>query len=225
MEQEDIVSVNTPDGPSEIRFKGLGPLPLQKKKIEKKEKKEKKHHKKKHTQEKNTFNRLDIPLVILSLITIPTFYYYLTTAPNNIQSHIKLFELAPFGFNTTSVKYDKEISIDYVKNILLHYNHQPLICMHHIKLSTELYQICLLERTYLLINPHVRFIKNTNITEISELSISCLKEQPQKRFECVAVDWTDSFYNFSSTFCGNVAMHLQMMKDEFEGNKHCLLIS
>jgi len=224
MQEGEEIKVNTFDGPVTYVFKE-DPEPFKEghELIKKKHKKKKKEKKKRYIQPEYHQSKWEILIMFIVTIFIGFgAYYYLNKVPADLQTHVKLRELVNFGHNTTSIRYDKQISYEYVKNILSYYNHQPLICMHHVNFS-ENYQICLLDRLYLIINPVLRVVKNSNITEIIELSISCLKEQPRKRFECVSIEWTDYFYNFTATFCGEIAMHLQMMKDEFEGNKHCFL--
>ncbi len=50
---------------------------------------------------------------------------------------------------------------------------------------------------------------------VYEDSQSCREQIKSTRRECIDLSWTDG------EFCGNVAISLQLMFDEFKGNGHC----
>jgi peptide deformylase len=136
----------------------------------------------------------------------------------------KQYNLVKKGSNTTSIHYNGNLAKEY-KNILLNYYHNhPVICLHHIDYEEIKYRVCLLQRTYLLINPTITAVTTNQkyLKDIMEHSISCKNETNKKRFQCITLHWTDEFNNqLQSYTCGDAAIALQMMMDEFEGNKHC----
>jgi len=200
--------------------------------------KKKKHKKNKKKQKKyyypyvkeNFLESLLYYIFFFGSIGLCCFLGYQILLPSDITLVIedKPYNLIKKGSDTTSmifVNNGNGKSPQEYKKILAHYHHNhPIVCLHHIDIDdNHKYRICLMERIYLLINPSIS-ITNDNkfIKDISEESISCKNETLKKRFHCVNMHWLDeNNHQLSGNICGDTAIALQMMMDEFEGNKHC----
>ena len=208
----------------EKKIEELGDFPVILQVIQKKNKKNKKkknnNNNKNHHEESLLYYFLFFGCIVLSC-----FIGYQLLAPPDISMMIreKPYQLVKRGSDTTSIPYTDEeerMASEYHK-ILSEYHHDhPVICLHHIDIQPR-YRICLLERVYLIVNPSIVPDKQF-LLDITEHSVSCHKEMAKKRFQCVNMEWTDgSHHHLRGNFCGDTAISIQMMMDEFNGNKHC----
>lgn len=163
--------------------------------------------------------------LVFGCVALSCFIGYQLIAPPDMSMIIreKPYKLQKRGSDTLSIPYTDEeqrTANEYHKILLEYYHDHPVICLHHIDIPQPRYRICLLERIYLLVNPIVK--QEGFLMDITEHSVSCVKETTKKRFQCVDMEWIDgSHHHLRGNFCGDTAIALQMMMDEFNGNKHC----
>lgn len=164
--------------------------------------------------------------LVLGCVMIMIFISYILFVPPDQPFVVQeKYRLVKRGSNTTSLDYvfnEKSESPREFQTLLNdHHHNHPVICLHHLDYIGR-YKVCMLERKYLMINPTILPNINGYMIDVIEQSISCSSDASKKRFQCIEMKWSDGKHDLRGRFCGDAAIGLQMMMDEFEGNKHCV---
>lgn len=167
--------------------------------------------------------------LVLGCVMIMIFISYILFVPPDQPFIVQeKYRLVKRGSNTTSLDYvfneKSQSPKDFYTLLNNHYHNHPVVCLHHLS-DIDRHKVCMLERKYLIINPTI--LSNNNpgggyMIDVIEQSISCASDASKKRFQCIEMKWSDGKHNLRGKFCGDAAIGLQMMMDEFEGNKHCI---
>ena len=200
--------------------------PPKKEKKTKKKKKEKKNKKKEKKKKDYSYGILFYFVVVIMFITISWvgLYQLNIQTPLSPLPLVKL-TLVPPGSNTTSLKAAHPHLYPRIRKLLLDHSvkfkQQPLMCLHHVgNLTAEIpkIRVCLFRKTYLMVNPLVKWVKDASVIDATENSVGCIEPKRKNRFDKVSVVWTDEFgMVLSSRFNGEEAVLFQMTEDEFSG--------
>ncbi len=130
--------------------------------------------------------------------------------------------------NTTSIPYTEPSWYDPIslskllERHLRQMDNVNVLCMHHVGIKRP-FQGCSMRNRgtiYFMLNPLFHNVSGKHHV-VYEDSQSCREQIKSTRRECIDLSWTDGESKIRGEFCGNVAISLQLMFDEFKGNGHC----
>lgn len=173
----------------------------------------------------------------LAVFCVSAYLYFSPTLPtaasSSSSSTSKPRLISKKGVNTTSVPWEKDNDDDIsnVATLLERYlkrwpGKYHVLCMHHFERGPSPIRACSLRTPsgliYFLLNPVIMKLYGNEIT-VNEESQSCTSWiNGVKRRTCVNVSWVDDSQNYlQGSFCGDAAVNLQLVIDEFYGSKHC----
>jgi hypothetical protein len=211
-------TVNTPDGPVQYVFEGTFPK-LEDSPVIPRKKKEKKPKKPKKITVTPWFH---LVLIYLLLALIGSYLIFPRATPDG---HPGL--VAGPGHNTTSLVVEGRIEHN-VKSIFQILRTKtslatPVVCMHHLNIPGPYYRICAVyvsdfDMHLLLVNPKAYELCGKKVPG-TEKSIACPGTTQKNRYNCVKISY--NWGQMTGDFIDEVAMALQMVMDEFNGNEHC----
>jgi hypothetical protein len=130
--------------------------------------------------------------------------------------------------NTTSVPYTPSMySLKDLSRLLERHLRQSstvrVLCMHHLDFKRP-YRACSVHTqdgiVYFMVNPRLDKLHG-DLVVVNENSQSCKETFKNKRWSCARISWLDGTFDLSGEFCGDVAINLQLVFDEFLGSGHC----
>ena len=166
---------------------------------------------------------------VLLLIPIAVgFYVYFAPQP-----HVPPQKTLPRlqfqkNVNTTSIPYTASMySLKDLSRLLERHLRQSstfrVLCMHHLDFKRP-YRACSLHTpdgiVYFMVNPRLDKLHG-DLVVVNENSQSCKEALKNKRWSCARVSWSDGTFDLSGEFCGDLAINLQLVFDEFLGSGHC----